>query len=112
MRETPCNAMAASMASNLAQTERQNTMSDVYAENHQNDPSPEQENDMPSGSYLTKPQFGIPTDDIERTAVTWLEANAGTTGESVMKSLAAVIRAEIERHSTLPALTCAQDKHE
>lgn len=47
---------------------------------------------MAKGDYLTKPQFGTPKDDIERAACTWLEANVGTTGETVMQSLTAVMR--------------------
>lgn len=47
---------------------------------------------MAKGDYLTKPQFGTPKDDIERTACAWLEANVGTTGEAVMQSLATVMR--------------------
>ncbi len=39
-----------------------------------------------------KPDFGAPTDDIERAAHDWLTANLGLEGEAVMQSLADVMR--------------------
>ncbi len=52
---------------------------------------------MPKGDYLTKPQFGKPSNDpIEQAAQAWLEANVGTSGEVVMKSLADMIRKLME----------------
>lgn len=47
---------------------------------------------MAKGDYLTKPQFGTPRDEIERKVADWLEANVGMTGESVMRSLANLVR--------------------
>lgn len=52
---------------------------------------------MPKGGYLTKPQFGTPRDGVESAAAAWLEANVGTTGEGVMRSLADLIKLEIKR---------------
>lgn len=47
--------------------------------------------------YLTKPMFGTPQDHIERIAANWLEAHGGQYGETVMRSLADLIKLEIKR---------------
>lgn len=38
------------------------------------------------------PNFGAPSDDIERLAHKWLSANVGLEGETVMRSLAELIK--------------------
>lgn len=49
-----------------------------------------------AGEYLTKPQFPGARDRVERTAAEWLEAHTGETGETVMRSLADLIKQEIK----------------
>ena len=39
-----------------------------------------------------QPDFGTPTDDFERAAYDWLMVNVGLEGESIMQSLADVMR--------------------
>ena len=51
---------------------------------------------MPKGDYLTKSMFGQPKDAIEQAAADWLEVNVGEYGETVMRSLAELIKAHVE----------------
>lgn len=50
---------------------------------------------MPKGDYLTKPMFGTPRDGIEQAALDWLEVHVGEYGETVMRSLADLIKAHV-----------------
>lgn len=52
---------------------------------------------MAKGDYLTRPQFPGARDEIERMAAKWLEENCGHTGESVMRSLADLIKSVLTK---------------
>lgn len=57
---------------------------------------------MAKGDYLTRDPYGEPADVYEREAKRWLQEHNGTEGQSVMKSLAKLLRSFSEPGRPVP----------